>query len=342
MFRPVLLVCDDSDRSATVIRALDHNVRDGDYLTIAVSDLADGLQILAERRLSLAVIADSTPVSTIEQLHRFTPGLAIVAVVDDLAAAGRVLQAGAHQHIVLDDVGPNSIERAMDRAAAICDVDHHAPDAENVDSLLTLLAHHLREPIRSARLYNDRASMAGRQVQWHGRIEDVLAHADHLTTSLLNYLRLDSHEVGPVRTVDLGSAEEELRRHYNSLGATDETLRWALEGVVRCQPDSLVEILRAVVDNALIYSGSSQPTVDVSSARAKGHVLIRVTDGGPGISSINRERAFRPLERLSDDSPGVGMGLARARRLAGLADGELFIQSGTSGGTTVVLRLQAA
>ena len=80
----------------------------------------------------------------------------------------------------------------------------------------------------------------------------------------------------------------------------------------------------------------------MSATRVKDHVLIRVTDAGPGISSVSRERAFRPLERLSDESPGVGMGLPMARRLAGLADGDLFIQPGTSGGTTVVLRLKAA
>ena len=342
MYRPVLLVCADDDRAATLVRTLDHNVRDHDSFTIVVDDVRAGLDVLAERRLSLAVVADPCQAVTIQRLQRSVPGLAIVSIVEELSDVGLALEAGAHQHILAEALSHDSLDQAMDRAMAICSVDHHAPDEETVDMLLTLLAHHLREPIRSARLYNDRATPAGRQKQWHDRIEDVLAHADLLTTSLLNYLRLDAHEVGPVRTVDLGMVEEQLRTHYGDLGATPATLTWALDGVARCQPESLIEILRAVVDNALIFSGSQMPTVDVSAAHVKGHVLIRVTDCGPGISSVNRERAFRPLERLSDESPGVGMGLAMARRLAGLADGDLFIQPGTSGGTTVVLRLQAA
>lgn len=341
VYRPVLLVCADSDQAIDLVRTLDHSVRDHDSLTIVVPDVHAGLDVLAERRLSLTVVADPCQAVAIQQLQRCVPGLAIVSIVDEIGDVGLALEAGAHQHVLTDSLNAANLEHAMDRAMAICSVDHHAPDDETVDTLLALLAHHLREPIRSARLYNDRATLAGRQTQWHDRIEDVLAHADLLTTSLLNYLRLDAHEVGPVRTVDLGMVEEQLRAHYGELGATPSTLTWALDGTVRCQPESLVEILRLVVDNALIFSGKDLPTVDVSTSHAKGHALIRVTDCGPGISSVNRERAFRPLERLTDESPGVGMGLAMARRLAGLADGDLFIQPGTSGGTTVVLRLQA-
>lgn len=342
MFRPVLLICEDTERAAIIVRTLDHNVRDVDSLTIIASDVKEGLQVLAERRLSIAVVADPCQAVTIQRLHGSVPGLAIVSLVQDLADVGLVLESGAQQHVLFEALSPNSITQAMDRALAISAVDHHAPDDDTVDALISLLAHHLREPIRSARLYNDRGAMTSRHQQWHDRIEGVLSHADLVATSLLSYLRIDAHEVGPVRTVDLGMAEAELRSHYETLGATSTNLSWALEGTVRCQPESLSEILRIVVDNALIYSGNDLPNVDVSSNDVKGHVLIRVTDSGPGISSIDRERAFRPLERLTDQGPGVGMGLALARRLAGLANGDLFIQPGTSGGTTVVLRLQSA
>ncbi len=167
------------------------------------------------------------------------------------------------------------------------------------------------------------------------------------------FLTLKSFWFGPDRhsyfmpplqagTVDLGVIEEDLRDHYLELGAPPDSLTWALDGLVRCQPASLFEMLCIVIDNALIFSGNRLPSVDIASTHVDGQVLVRVTDAGPGISSTNWERAFRPLERLSDESPGVGMGLAIARRRAGLADGDLFIQPGTSGGTTVVLRLQEA
>lgn len=342
MFRPVLLICEDVGNAASIVRTLDHSIRDIDSLTIVASDVKEGLKVLAERRLSVAVVADPCQAVTIQRLHASVPGLAIVSLVQDLADVGAALEAGAQQHVLFEALNPNSIERAMERALAITTVNQHGPDNETVDSLMSLLAHHLREPLRSARLYNDRASMTSRHQQWHDRIEGVLGHADLVATSLLTYLRVDAHEVGPVRTLDLGSVEEELRAHYESLGATPTNMTWALKGSARCQPASLIEILRVVVDNALIYNGNHRPSVDVSSTSVKGHVLIRVTDNGPGISSLDRDRAFRPLERLTDEGPGVGMGLALARRLAGLANGDLFIQPGTSGGTTVVLRLQAA
>lgn len=342
MFRPVLLVCGDAERATVVNRVLDHGVRDIDSLTIVASDLHESLDVLTERRMSVAVIADSHQAVTIQRLHAAVPGLAIVSLVQDIADVGIVLEAGAQQHVLFEALSPNSIHVAMTRALALTTIDHHAPDNETIEALISLLAHHLREPIRSARLYNDRAAMTSRHQQWHDRIEQSLSHADQIAASLLSYLRVDAHEVGPVRTLDLASIQEELRHHYSDLGATPDTITWALSGTVRCQRESLIEILEIVIDNALLYSEPGPPSVDVASNEVKGHRLIRVTDNGPGISSIDRERAFRPLERLTHEGSGVGMGLAIARRLAGLADGDLFIQPGTSGGTTVVLRLRTS
>ena len=41
MFRPVLLICEDTDIAAVIVRTLDHNVRDLDSLTIVVSDVRE-------------------------------------------------------------------------------------------------------------------------------------------------------------------------------------------------------------------------------------------------------------------------------------------------------------
>ena len=72
-----------------------------------------------------------------------------------------------------------------------------------------------------------------------------------------------------------------------------------------------------------------------------GRVDIRVVDHGPGIRAADRERVFRPFQRLgdTDNRTGVGLGLAVSRGFAEAVGGELDLEDTPGGGCTMVVRL---
>lgn len=106
------------------------------------------------------------------------------------------------------------------------------------------------------------------------------------------------------------------------------------------RPSEIVEIVRNLLDNAARHAVGAQ--VGVAVATADGEVRIQVLDDGPGIPEQIRPRLFERGTRR-DGSPGHGLGLHIARRLAHEMGGDLTLDAtGVGCGTAFTLMLPQA
>ncbi len=95
-----------------------------------------------------------------------------------------------------------------------------------------------------------------------------------------------------------------------------------------------------LLDNAIEASPPGQP-VRLALGREAGHLVLRITDAGPGMSAaFVRDVLFRPL--LSAKPGGSGIGAWQARELLRRAGGELDVITHPGAGTTMRLRLPEA
>ncbi|QYR19352.1 response regulator [Paenibacillus sp. sptzw28] len=105
----------------------------------------------------------------------------------------------------------------------------------------------------------------------------------------------------------------------------------------------LLQILINLIHNAIKYTSKGRVTV---SAEHSGEMLnIKVSDTGIGIPDGKLGAIFEPFERIrpaSGSMPGIGLGLAVARRLAELMNGTIEAESRLSEGSTFTVRLPAA
>ena len=71
---------------------------------------------------------------------------------------------------------------------------------------------------------------------------------------------------------------------------------------------------------------------------------LRVIDRGPGIPPADLDRVFAPFQRLgdTDNTTGVGLGLALSRGLTEAMGGTLTPEETPGGGLTMVLSMLAA
>jgi len=79
----------------------------------------------------------------------------------------------------------------------------------------------------------------------------------------------------------------------------------------------VTELLRNLIDNALVHPSARQEIV-VGARRAAEGIVTSVRDHGPGISPENRERVFRRFfsDRPAGAPPGSGLGLPVAQAIA--------------------------
>ena len=108
-----------------------------------------------------------------------------------------------------------------------------------------------------------------------------------------------------------------------------------------CDEQRLVQVLRAMIDNAIKYSpgGSS---VRLSTDLEGGEAVVVVADDGPGISRSELPHVFERFHRGREErgtTTGAGLGLSIARELTEMMGGRITAESPPEGGARFTVRL---
>ncbi|MFD7413395.1 ATP-binding protein [Kitasatospora purpeofusca] len=217
-------------------------------------------------------------------------------------------------------------------------------------ALLAAVSHDLRTPLAAA--LASVGSLRSPDVEFSPEDQaELLATADEslvkLTRLVDNLLDMSRLQAGAL-TLHLAEThlDEILPRALDSLAdpyAPVQPLDLETVPPVLADPPLLERVLANVITNALRYNAPGAPVLVAASHHA-GRVEVRVIDRGPGIAPEDRDRVFLPFQRLgdTDNTTGVGLGLALSRGLAEAMDGSLEVEDTPGGGTTMLLTLPAA
>jgi signal transduction histidine kinase len=112
---------------------------------------------------------------------------------------------------------------------------------------------------------------------------------------------------------------------------------------VRGDGERLRQVLTNLIDNAVKFSPAGKD-VRVEAYANGAHVLVHVTDHGPGIASENQRLIFEKFGRVAGGQalPGTGLGLFIARSIAEAHGGTLEVHSAPARGARFTLSLPAA
>jgi two-component system sensor histidine kinase KdpD len=238
------------------------------------------------------------------------------------------------------------------RRAATADLERlRLADADRTrTALLAAVSHDLRTPLATIRAAVD--SLRSSDVVWSAEDEaELLAAVDEATTRLTalvdNLLDMSRLHAGAM-SIDLQptAVDEVISRALDDLGADGVRIVVDLPEdpvLVHADPGLLERVLANVAANALRYAPHETPP-HLSSSRLGDRVEIRIIDRGPGIPPGDHERVFLPFQRLgdTDNTTGIGLGLALSRGLVEAMGGTLEPEETPGGGLTMVVSLPAA
>ncbi|MFE7173298.1 ATP-binding protein, partial [Streptomyces sp. NPDC057616] len=343
--------------AATVAAVVDRSLR--------LSRRAARATAEAETMSSLAgsIVRGGQTIPALLERTRETFGMECAELADAPpdADGATVVPAGPGGHLVLRGRGLSSSERrvlaafaahmgsAVERARlaeAAAEIEPVRAADRMRTALLRAVGHDLRTPLAAG--WAAVTSLRSRDVEFSAEDRDeLLATADEsmarLNRLVENLLDLSRLEAGVLKLNLRATALEEVLPA--ALADTPDVEVRSMEEIpeILADPPLLERVIANLAGNAARHTPPGSKVLVTASVLA-GRAELRVVDRGPGLPRTGRERLFEPFQRLgdTDNSAGLGLGLALARGLTEAMDGTITPEDTPGGGLTMVVSLPLA
>ena len=218
-----------------------------------------------------------------------------------------------------------------------------------IDSLTYAIAHDLRTPLMhidgfAQLLQTSTAAVLDHESRDHlERIITATRTMNEQLAALVEYSRVNSSElvISEVDLEDLLSEALELVRPWTH-GRNIQWQRTRLP-TIRGDESLLRQVLVNLVSNAVKFTRPREPAVIEIGTRVEqpGELLLFVRDNGVGFDLKYGSRLFTPFQRMHAPEAfrGIGMGLAKVRRIIARHGGRVWAESQVGQGATFYFTL---
>jgi signal transduction histidine kinase len=202
------------------------------------------------------------------------------------------------------------------------------------------IQHDLRNILSSAQIASDRLATLDDPVvkRVAPRLVDAIDRAVNLATNTLRYGRAEERAPQRTRLPLAPLIDEAVSSALPEAGEITLEKRVPRGLEIEADSEQLFRVLLNLLRNArqaldaMQIDDDRQKHILVEAWRKGDTVVIEITDNGPGIPSVLRERLFQPFAG-TNRSGGSGLGLAISRELISAHGGELVLVSSGPAGT---------
>ena len=219
-----------------------------------------------------------------------------------------------------------------------------------LNDLVADAAHQVRTPLASLRAQAEVALDEKDPQRLHERLVRIHSNASHASQLVSQFLMeaTITHRLSTRDETTVGVAEviNETRRRIGPLDLQRVRISISPEARrARITGDriALREMLRNLVDNALLYAPDGQ--VDISAELLpRQRLALTVADRGPGIAENEKKNALQRFWRGNSvqSQTGSGLGLAIVRSVVDAHNGSLSLRDRAGGGLSVYVTLPLA
>lgn len=311
----------------------------GDGILLLARADSDGAAGLAERlhaalgeSVTLAA-GDYRPILVVEQADTAVEGGVGTALDRGLAALTRRL-----------DERRRALERArVEQEAGRITAQLRQQVSERTRALeefLQAVTHDLREPLNQMDTYaalieaEGTGQFSGQAREDLRSIREAAGRMAELIDALRELARVGREPLS-VTSVDIAECVGEV---LADLAGSVEEAGARIDGPPKVSVRADRALLRAVYQNLLanaLNHAGPRPGVRFTHERESAGDVLGVADDGHGIAREERERVFRPFQRLATGASGSGLGLTLVERIVERHGGRVWIEAGPDGGTHV-------
>ena len=218
---------------------------------------------------------------------------------------------------------------------------------QELEQFAYVASHDLQEPLRMVssytqlleRRYKDQLDQDAKDFIFYA--VDGANRMQHLINDLLDYSRVTTRGKPFVKldlSTVLGHAIANLQKKIQETGAmiVNDDLPFVYGDELQ-----LVRVFQNLLDNALKFTGTDPPRINITAKTIDDKIQISIADNGIGIDKIYTERVFTIFQRLHNkiEYPGTGIGLAICKRTVERHGGKIWFESEPGKGTTFCFTL---
>lgn len=225
------------------------------------------------------------------------------------------------------------------------------------NQFIAAASHDLRQPLHALGLFLNSLEKNVHEpegLRLLDKIRQSTAALNGLFNGLLDLSKLDAEVVKVEKDhFDLSVLLSEICEEFHE-SSVEHNITIDLEVVDQCIVFSdrmlLTRIIRNLVANVVAHAPGSHLKIDskflgVGKESDKEFIQLSIADTGPGIPTVEHEAIFSEYYQLNnperDRNKGLGLGLSIVNKLAKLLNIKLTLNSDTSKGTEVLLRIEA-
>jgi len=191
--------------------------------------------------------------------------------------------------------------------------------------MVASLAHQVRTPLAAATLYAGHLASESLQddmrLRFAGKLQERLRHLENQIRDMLIFARGD---IPMNDVVSLAQVEVELQAAMDPIllnqYAEYEIENHCPQAFIRCNKDVLISALMNLVNNALEASPVTDAKIKVDIQDSNNHVVILITDNGPGLSKEEKNKILQPFYTTKANGTGLGLAVVQAVAKAHKAD----------------------
>lgn len=205
---------------------------------------------------------------------------------------------------------------------------------------LANMSHELRTPLNAILGFSGMMRRDPQITESQREHLDIINRSgEHLLTLINDVLEIAKIEAGKlcldISPFDLGGMVRDVT-DMMQLRARDKGLQLLLEMTsnfpryIKGDEARIRQILVNLVGNAVKFTQQGMVTIRLNTQQNdRLHLLIEIEDSGPGISSENMHRLFKPFVQLAEsgEQKGTGLGLTITRQFVELMGGNISVES---------------
>jgi signal transduction histidine kinase len=318
-----------------VLQAPGSGSRATSYLLIAAMDVAE-IRALDALNVQLRgdVLAALGLLATILIAAAWVQVLVGLSPLEVLRTGLEKVRVGKARRLSDDENVPSELRPLVDETNRLLEAQENAINAARARA--GDLAHGIKTPLTALTVLVDR--LREEKTELAGELDHQLKVLGRHVERELTRSRAAANTTLAQRT-SVAPIVGRLFRTMERLPRGDR-IDWRLdcdpEAAAPVEEEDLAEVLGNLLDNARKWARSE---VSIAVRSVAGSTELSVDDDGPGVPEDNRVLVMRRGTKLDESVPGWGLGLNIAKAIVEAYGGEMTLESSTSGGLSVRLRL---